>query len=344
MSQRPFYGLAFTCSVGALLSIDVTAQPASSVGSAEPTTASARAAALRTQGLQHGYNLDYIEALVAFRDAIAADPQDPTNERLAAATLWMRLLFEQGAVTVEDYLGQARANIPRRKPSADLVTDFRHHLDRATALADEQLRNRADADAHFQFGAVAGLQASYIATVEGRVRDSVRAARRAYNAHERCLALDPLRKDAGFTVGLYRYGISSLSLPMRLLARLVGFDSGRESGLRLVEDAARHPSHVQTNALFTLVLIYNREARHAEALRIVRQLQQRYPRNRLLALEAASTSLRAGRPTEALQGLDEALVQFASDTRPRAHGEEARWRVQRHAVLAALNRAVRKPS
>jgi tetratricopeptide (TPR) repeat protein len=339
MRDKPFRGLALVCGVGAWLSIDVLARQDTSSPAIEQTIASTRAATLRTQGLEHGYNLDYPDALAAFRDAIAVDPQDPTNERLAAATLWMRLLFEQGAVTVEDYLGQARSNIPRKIPSADLVTAFRHHLDRATALAQQQLRsNRADANAHFQVGAVSGLRASYIATIEGRVRDSVGAARRAYSAHERCLALDPTRKDAGLTVGLYRYGISSLPLAMRLLARIAGFDSGRESGLRLVEEAAQHPSHAQTNALFTLVLIYNREGRHLDALQIIRQLQRRYPRNRLLSLEAAGTSIRAGRAAEALRTLDEAFVQFASDTRPRADGEEARWAALRRLTLSKASK------
>ena len=297
----------------------------------------ARAAALRAQGLAHGYNLDYPEALAAFRKAIAADPEDSNSERLAAATLWMRLLFEQGAVTVEDYLGQARANIPRRKPSPDLVAAFRHHLDRATALADRKLRlNGDDAEAHFQVGAAAALRASYIATVEGRVRDSIGPARRAYNAHERCFALDPSHADAGLTVGLYRYAISSLSLPVRLLARIAGFRGGKASGLRLVEAAAQQSGAVQTDALFTLVLIYNREGRHREASQIIERLQRRHPRNRLLWLEAASTALRAGRADEALVWLDHGIQQLASDVRPRAHGEDARWQSLRDAAVSAI--------
>lgn len=297
----------------------------------------ARAASLRVQGLEHGYNLDYPEALAAFREAIAADSEDSTNERLAAATIWMRLLFEQGAVTVDDYLGQARANIPRRKPSPDLIAAFRHHLDRATTLAEQHLRrNQRDADAHFQLGAAAALQASYVATVEGRVRDSIGAARRAYSAHERCLDLDPSRADAGLTVGLYRYAISSLSLPLRLLARLAGFGSGHASGLRLVEAAAAQSSDAQTNALLTLVLIYNREGRYAEAAQIVERLQRQYPRNRLLWLEAAGTALRAGRAADALRLLDLAAAQLTWDARPRAYGEDSRWQSLRDAARASI--------
>ena len=120
-----------------VLSIDAVARQLPVAVATGNTRGAAQAAALRAQGLEHGYNLDYPEALAAFREAIFADPEDSTNARLAAATIWMRLLFEQGAVTVDDYLGQARANIPRRKPSAEQVAAFRHHLDRATALAEQ---------------------------------------------------------------------------------------------------------------------------------------------------------------------------------------------------------------
>ena len=64
----------------------------------------------------------------------------------------------------------------------------------------------------------------------------------------------------------------------------------------MVEEAARYPSDVQTNARFTLIVMYNREERYDDALRVVGELQRRYPRNRLLWLEAGSTALRAGRP------------------------------------------------
>jgi tetratricopeptide (TPR) repeat protein len=140
---------------------------------------------------------------------------------------------------------------------------------------------------------------------------------------------------------MYRYTVANLSMPMRLMARLAGFESDRRSGLRLVEEAAAYPSAAQTNARLTLVLMYNRERRHDEALAIVRGLQQQYPRNRLFWLEAASTALRAGRATDALQTIDEGLERFAHDPRPKAYGEEAQWRFQRGAALLALGNVER---
>jgi tetratricopeptide (TPR) repeat protein len=295
------------------------------------------AAALRERALDYGYNLDYADALAAYRGAIVLDPNDADAHRLAAATIWMQLLFDQGAITVEDYLGQARAKVERPAPPPDLARAFFQHLDRASTLAEERVRRHPnDPDAHFHLGAAAGLRASYISTVEGRVLDSVGAARHAYSEHRRSLALDPTRQDAGLIVGLYRYGVASLSFPLRLMARFAGFAGGRDDGLRLVESAATYRSYTRTNARFALALLYNRERRHEDALRILVQLRQEFPRNRLLWLEVGSTALRAGRAGEAVDALSEGIARLEADPRPRAYGEEARWRYQRGAAFVAL--------
>jgi tetratricopeptide (TPR) repeat protein len=317
----------------------VLVMPASAAPPDEPRTVTpaAQAAALRARALELGYNLDHDEALATFRAAMAADPTDPAPYRLIAATEWINLLFRQGAVTADDYLGQARSDVARTPPSAEVAATFRGNIDKALALTERRLKDHpADADAHYQLGAAHGFLATYKATVEGRVVGSIGSARRAYNEHERVLELDPRRKEAGLIVGMYRYGVSLLPAPLRLLAGLAGFGGGRERGLRLIEEAAGFPSEVQANAMFTLIVIYNREKRYDDAVRVIGELQQRYPRNRLLWLEAASTSLRAGRPAAARSAIEDGTARFADDRRPRAFGEAARWRYYRGAALVGL--------
>jgi hypothetical protein len=297
----------------------------------------AQPALLRTHGLQLGYNLDHAEALTAFRSAFAADPTDTAAYRLAAATAWIDLLFEQGAITVDDYLGQARADVPRPAPNAALAAAVRDSLGQALTLAEGRLdAHPADPDAHYEVGAAYGVLASYTATVDGRLLASLGPARRAYREHERVLQLDPARKDAGLIVGLYQYAVSNMRAPMRLLAHLAGFGGNRERAIHFVEGAAGYPSDAQPSALFTLILIYNREARYDDALRVIAELQQRFPRNRLLWLEAGNTALRAGRAAEARTTLEEGLERSAQDPRPKAFGEEARWRYAYGSALVAL--------
>lgn len=295
---------------------------------------------LRAIGLSDGYNLDQAEAMASFRHAIIVDPEDPAPHRLLAATVWINALFRQGAVTADDYLGQARSSVSRKPPPADVDRSFREHIQRAIALAEAAVqRDPSDPDAHFQLGAAHSFLASYIATVEGRGLAGFSAARRAYDEHEQVLKLDSGRKDAGMVVGMYRYGVSTLALPWRIVAGIAGFGGGKERGLRMVEEAAAYHSDVQTNALFALIVLYNREARYDDALKVIARLQAMYPRNRLLWLERGSTALRAGRGADACNAVERGLAALAGDRRPRAFGEEARWIYTHGAALLLAGRA-----
>jgi hypothetical protein len=92
--------------------------------------------------------------------------------------------------------------------------------------------------------------------------------------------------------------------------------------ITLVEAAASYPGDLQPDALFTLILIYNREARYGDALRVIAALQERFPRNRLLWLEAGNTGLRAGRFADARTALEDGLARLARDPRPHAPGKK----------------------
>ena len=86
-----------------------------------------------------------------------------------------------------------------------------------------------------------------------------KAARRAYDEHERVLELDASRKDAGLVVGTYRYIVSTLSLPLRMMAYVVGFGGGRSGACRCCSETAASGGESRTDAMFALVLMYNRE-------------------------------------------------------------------------------------
>jgi tetratricopeptide (TPR) repeat protein len=307
---------------------------------ADPAQANRESAALRAKAAAQTYNLDRDLALATFRQAVAADPQDAGAYRGVAATLWLSITFRRGNMTVDDYLGRdTRPSTTMAPPPADTAAAFREAIDRAIALARARIAaNPRDADAHYQLGAAVGLRASYTATVDGSVTGAFRAAREAYDAHERVLELDGRRKDAGLIVGTYRYIVSSLALPMRLVAYVAGFGGGRERGLHLIEEAAGYPGDNQEDARFALVLLYNREKRYDDALKVLAQLRERYPGNRLTWLEAGSTYLRAGRPAEAERILNDGMTRFASDTRRRMFGEDALWLHKRGTARAALGK------
>src|SRR5438094_1910012 len=296
--------------------------------------------ALRARASIQIYNLDRDQAIETFRQAIAADSQDAAACRGLATGLWLSIMFRRGNMTVDDYLGRVTKPIgPSSAAPSESAKAFTDAVERALAIARQRIAvNPRDTDAHYQLGAAVGLRASYSATVEGSALGAFRAAREAYEEHEKVLDLDPRRKDAGLIVGTYRYIVSALALPLRWVAYMAGFGGGREKGLQLVEGAAAYSGAGQTDARFALVLLYNREKRYDDALTQLAILRERYPRNRLVWLETGSTSLRAGRPADAERFIQEGFRRFASDSRPRMFGEDAIWYYKRGTARAGLGR------
>jgi tetratricopeptide (TPR) repeat protein len=295
---------------------------------------------LRQRAADLTYNLDHDEAIKLLRQAVAAEPDDPANHRALASTIWLDILFLRGAVTVDHYLGSfTKASVDVRNPPADLDAEFKREVARAIELSEKRVAAAPrDAQAQVDLGTAVGLQASYTASVEGRMMAGFRAARRSYDAAETALALDPNRREAGLIVGTYRYLVSTLSMPMRLMAYVAGFGGGRDLGLSLIEQTAAAGRENRTDAEFALVLLYNRERRHADALRVLDNLRQRYPRNRLVLLEAGATATRGNRPAEAEALLTQGMAMLAQDKRVRIPGEDQLWHYKRAAARVMLHR------
>jgi predicted Zn-dependent protease len=302
--------------------------------------ANQQSVALSARGAREIYNLDRDLAVATFRQAIQADPQDGRAYRGLASALWLTITFRRGNLTVDDYLGRpTRPPTTLTPPPADTATAFHEALDHAMTLARQQIaQNPRSADAHYQLGAAIGLNASYIATVDGSAVGAFRAAHEAYDEHQKVLDLDPNRKDAGLIVGTYRYIVSTLVLPLRWFAYAAGFGGDRQLGIRMIEEAAAFGGDNQEDARFALVLLYNREKRYDDALRVLQLFRERYSGNRLVWLESGSTSLRAGRPADAERFINDGLARFATDVRPRMFGEDAIWYYKRGTARARLGR------
>ena len=284
------------------------------------------------------YNLDHDPALAAARRAVAIAPDESRAHRTLASILWLNILFRRGAVSIDHYLTNfsgAHERLPKVPPALD--AEFKDVLARAIALAETRLdADGSDVQATYDLGAAYGLQASYTASVEGRLGAAFQSARRAFNAQEEVLELDPTRVDAGVIVGTYRYLVSTLSTPKRWLAYVVGFGGGKERGIAMLETAARAPN-VSVDARTALMLIYSREGRHQDVVRLARSLEAEFPRNRLFVLEEGSAAIRAGRGAEAEAALTRGLAMFERDARDKIPGERALWLYKRGLARLQVN-------
>lgn len=297
--------------------------------------------ALRTRATNELYNLEQARAGASYRAAIAADPEDAAAYRGLAGTLWVGIAFNRGTMTVDSYLGRVtRDKVALPPPPAAVAAEFTTSIEKALALSRAKIAAHPDdPDAEFELGAAIGLRASYTATIDGGIVGAFRSAKAAYDAHEKVMALRPERRDAGLIVGMYRYLVATLSMPMRWMAYVAGFGGGREKGLELMERAADYPGDNQADARLALILVYNREQRYDDALVQLGKLRASYPHNRLLWLETGGALLRAGRAGEAEPFFSEGITKMqAAATDARMFGEEALWHYKRGTARAALGR------
>lgn len=307
---------------------------------APPASGQTRAAVLAEAdaAFTAAYNLNYDTATDIARRLVAANPESSAAHRTLATVLWMHLLFDRGALTLDHYLGSvSQSNIEMPPPPSDRAARFTTHIDRAIALAQAHVRRAPDdVDARYDLGVAHGLRASWIASIEGKVASAFGSARRAFDAHEWVLSRAPQRHEAGLVVGTYRYAVAALSLPKRWLAYLAGFGGGKERGVALLEQASTVPL-TATDARLALVLVHSREGRHGEALKILLTLMEAYPENRLLQLEAASAAWRAGHGQQSVDLLTSGLARHDRDPRPKGPGERALWIYKRGLAYVSLN-------
>lgn len=164
-----------------------------------------------------------------------------------------------------------------------LDAPFTTSVERAIAAADQMTRAEpARAEAWFYLGAAYGARAQYRVHRTERL-GAARDGKRIKESLEKALALDPSMHDAEFGIGMYRYyaGVApALFRFLRFFLLLPGGD--REGGLAQLERAASEGVLVRGEAQYQIHVLYLwYEHKSAEALAIVRELQQRYPHNPL---------------------------------------------------------------
>lgn len=294
----------------------------------------------RTQaGYALAYDLQFAACYNMLAEAIVADPRDPAPRRAIAAVTWIEILFAQGAATFEAFTGEiSKGDVIRPTPPPLLVERFHRTIGEALGLAEQQLAHANDADGHYQVGATAGLWALYGATAEGRPLGALNHGRRAVSAMERARERDRGKREAALILGMSQYTISTMSWPIRTMARLIGLSGNREAGLALLTEAATEGAETETDALLLLTIVDNREGRPADALPRLAYLERLHPRNRLLSLNRGAAALAAGRPLEAEQVLSKWIAGHDWDAAPTVLGEIAHWLAHRGTARVHLRR------
>lgn len=242
---------------------------------------------LRAEGYEALYNLDYEGARRRFQKMVELAPDHPAGPQCYASSLWLEQLNQAWELKATLYSTDAYTN---EKPRIDRrqVEEFRKWIRRAKTLSEARVRkNPRDVEALYFLGAAEGLEAAFAAGVERRFMAALRAASSAVDHHREVLKLAPDFHDAELTIGLQNYVIGSLSLPMKMVAATMGVRGSKKRGLETLERVAREGQWARDVARVLLIDLYKREKRWNDAIKMTRELSERYPRNYLFKLQMA---------------------------------------------------------
>lgn len=242
---------------------------------------------LAEPGFQHFYNLEYPEALAAFRAEVTRNPNSPDAYNHVAQTVLYREMFRSGALESElvsgsnPFLHRAGLN-----PSKADDQEFHDSINRAITLAEARLKtNPNDVPALYAQGVSYGLRGNYQFLVRKAYADALRDATAARKAHNRVTEIDPQFNDARLVQGAYDYVMGSLPPAWRMLGFFAGFRGDRERGIESLKQVAKLGRLNRTDAEILLCALYRRERRAKEAVPLLSGLIERFPQNFLLRLE-----------------------------------------------------------
>ncbi|HKY44716.1 MAG TPA: hypothetical protein VJM50_16615, partial [Pyrinomonadaceae bacterium] len=243
--------------------------------------------ALRAEGYEALYNLDYEGARKRFQKMMDLAPDHPAGAQCFASSLWLQQLNEAWELKASLYSTDA---YERGKPQLNRahVEEFRKWIRTSKQLSQARLKkDPRDVEALYFLGAAEGLEAAFAGGVERKFRSALRSGTDAVDHHKEVLKLSPEFRDAELTIGLLNYVIGSLSLPVKMLAATMGVRGSKKRGLEALERVAVEGKWARDAARVLLIDLYKREKRWNDSFETARQLSEKYPRNYLFKLQMA---------------------------------------------------------
>jgi tetratricopeptide (TPR) repeat protein len=164
--------------------------------------------------------------------------------------------------------------------------EFNNSINRALMLADSRLAaNPNDTKALYAKGISYALRANYRYLVRKAWLDALRDAGEARRAHNRVTEIDPSFVDARLLQGIYDYMVGSMPFSWRMLGAVAGYHGDREKGLAAIKTVYEQGTDDRNGAAVMLCALYRRERKATQAVPLLTELIERFPRNYLMRLE-----------------------------------------------------------
>jgi len=262
-------------------------------------------------GVDSLYNLDFGIAESDFKNLTTEHPENPLYWNSLASAIWLKILYDQQKLNIESFSLKDAFGTSQSKDEVSAAEEKRLNetIDTAISKSDALLKkNPKDVRALYAKGAAYATLATYHATVKREYWKARGEAASARDYHKQVLKIDPNYYDAEMSIGAYNYVMGILPFMFKVAVGILGMTGdGKEIGIRQIEDTARLGTQQATDAKMMLLIVYNREGRHEDALKIVDELHTKYPRNFQFEMTRAQIQRRMGKYDLALQTYHEIL-------------------------------------
>jgi hypothetical protein len=255
--------------------------PASAPAEASPTGAIDRA-------FQRLYNFDFQDSLAILDDAGRAEPDRPLVPAVRAATyLFMEMdrlkILETRFFMNDDNMVDGSSP---RSPDPAVRGHLFAALAEARRLASARLATAPDdVDALFALCMAASVETDYTALVERRTWRSLKLAPATLEPARKLLALTPPFYDACLNFGSLEYILGDMPFFIRWFVHYDGVQGNKRAGIDKLKLTARHGRYYGPFARILLVVVSLREKKYADASKLLADLSQDFPENRLFRKE-----------------------------------------------------------
>ncbi|MCC6392053.1 MAG: tetratricopeptide repeat protein [Bryobacterales bacterium] len=259
------------------------------------------------KGWDHFYNLEFDQAIAAFQAAVAKNPDNPYAYNALAQGIIYREMLRAGSLESELVTG----NNPflkreKLKPSPADRKLLEDSIAKAIELTQAVLnKSPDDVKALYAQGIAYGLRANYNFLVRKAWMDALRDITTSRKLQNQVTKLKPDYYDARLVQGVHDYVVGSLPWHYKILGFLIGFRGDKEEGIKTLQLVAEKGEHDRNDAKVILAAIYRRERRPADAIPLLKELIQAYPRNYLFLLEMVQMYADEGNKQKALGTLAE---------------------------------------
>jgi tetratricopeptide (TPR) repeat protein len=253
-------------------------------------------------GFRFLYEMKYPEAKTQFEQMIQKDPSHPAGYIYLASSVWLEQLSKMRRLQTQIY-NRGNAFFQQQNDPTDPQVEkaFYGMIEKGRIRANMRLKsNRNDLAGLYYLGTAHGAIAGYESTIKRSFFSSLQNGKKAVEAHKMLIKRYPHVADAYLSVGMYNYVVGNLPVGVKLLMLLGGVHGSKEEGLKQLEKAFRDGSLARDEAAVILVILYDRERRQEDALKLLKGLSEKYPGNPVFPFESATMLTKVGRLSESM--------------------------------------------